>query len=177
MPAMLIRGSRTVLRAAVDEDAPTIAALFDDEHAAAAYGPRFPRSVAATLAELRDEKDRSLAIDVDQQLRGYLRASLSWADEVLTVQDFLLDANLVGQGYGGDALGALLQFFFRHWGGRRAELQVRADNPRALRCYQRLGFQIEGRRREVIPRNWGPPGNPDYLLMGLLSAEFKTPHP
>jgi RimJ/RimL family protein N-acetyltransferase len=172
---MLIRGARTVLRAANDDDAPAIVALFDSDHVAAAHGPRFPRSLATTLAELRDPARTTLAIDIDQRLGGFLHSTKSWADDVMTIQEFLIDAEFVGKGYAADALGALLEFFFRRWGGRRAELYVRADNERALRCYRRLGFETEGRKRNVIPPTWGPPGSSDFLLMGMLPGEFRKP--
>src|SRR4051812_7146424 len=127
---MLIRGTRTLLRAASDDDAPAIVALFDSDHVAAAVGPRFPRSLTTTLAELRDEARTTLAIEIDRQLGGFLHATMSWANDVMTIQEFLIGAPFVGKGYASDALGALLEFFFRRWGGRRAELYVRADNER-----------------------------------------------
>jgi RimJ/RimL family protein N-acetyltransferase len=87
----------------------------------------------------------------------------------------LIAADCLGKGYARDAVAALLDHFFARWGGRRVELQVRADNQRAIRFYERLGFQVEGRRREVIPPDWGPPESRDYLWMGLLEREFLRP--
>lgn len=172
---MLIRGKLTLLRAARDEDVPEIVALFDSEPAAAAHGPRFPHTQAAVRAEIDRPDDSCLAIETNGQFLGYLRLSRSWSDEVMTIQELLLGAEYIGKGYALDALGALLEHFFARWGGRRVELAVRADNQRAIRLYQRLGFQVEGRRREVIPPNWGPPESRDYLWMGLLSGEFVHP--
>lgn len=169
---MLIRGSRTLLRAASDADAAVIVALFDSEHTRAAHGPGFPKSPSSVKTRLRDDGRKALAIEIDGRVRGYLELMLSWADTVLSIQEFIMDAELVGRGYGRDALHALLAFFFQNWGGRRAELTVRADNERALRCYQSVGFVIEGRRRAVIPPDWGPPASRDYLWMGMLPAEL-----
>ncbi|MBT2866892.1 GNAT family N-acetyltransferase [Chromobacterium violaceum] len=54
-----------------------------------------------------------------------------------------------GMGLGGWLLeNALAQAERR--GYRRIELTVRADNPRALRLYERYGFQTEGRQRDAI---------------------------
>jgi RimJ/RimL family protein N-acetyltransferase len=81
----------------------------------------------------------------------------------------------MGRGYGREALGALVRFFFDTWVGRRAELQVRADNVRAIRCYLALGFKEEGRRRSVAPAGWGAPQSQDYLIMGILPGELTNP--
>lgn len=45
------------------------------------------------------------------------------------------------------------------------------DNPRARRCYEKLGFQVVGRRREaqIVGET-----KTDVLLMDLLAREFAT---
>ena len=62
----------------------------------------------------------------------------------------------------GEAIAAL-----RGQGLRRVELSVESDNPRAIRFYQRLGFEIEGTLRQFYKRA----GADDYIdeyVMGLL---------
>jgi RimJ/RimL family protein N-acetyltransferase len=81
----------------------------------------------------------------------------------------------IGQGYGSDAVWGLCRFFFEEWGGHRVELQLRADNERALRCYPGVGFQVEGRRRQVVPSAWGPRAHRHFLMLGLLPDELITP--
>jgi RimJ/RimL family protein N-acetyltransferase len=53
-----------------------------------------------------------------------------------------------GQGYAREALLCLMQFAFNQLGLRKLTLRVFADNQRALRLYQRCGFQVEGVLKE-----------------------------
>jgi ribosomal protein S18 acetylase RimI-like enzyme len=57
----------------------------------------------------------------------------------------------------------------RQEGVRRIALTVEADNPRALRFYQKLGFEVEGRLRAAY-RRAGAAADVDQLLMALLLA-------
>jgi len=55
----------------------------------------------------------------------------------------------LNQGYGGEALRLLLAYGFDTLGLHRIELRVHENNPRAIRCYERLGFRREGEKREA----------------------------
>ncbi|MEJ2346749.1 MAG: GNAT family N-acetyltransferase [Gammaproteobacteria bacterium] len=57
-----------------------------------------------------------------------------------------------GLGFGGRLLGECLELA-RRFGLEKAELEVFADNPRAIRLYQRFGFVIEGQRRNARKRD------------------------
>ncbi len=62
------------------------------------------------------------------------------------INNVALRPELRGQGLGT----ALMRYVFdaaRRLGARRATLEVRASNVRALRLYERLGFSISGTRR------------------------------
>jgi RimJ/RimL family protein N-acetyltransferase len=58
----------------------------------------------------------------------------------------IVRADAVGRGYGTDAIRNLLHFAFETLGFRRVLLDVADNNPRARRCYERLGFSEIGRR-------------------------------
>jgi RimJ/RimL family protein N-acetyltransferase len=77
-----------------------------------------------------------------------------------------------GQGYGTDATDTLLRWGFETLGLHRIWLRVFADNARAIRCYEKVGFRHEGRLREDSFRG-GAFG--DTLVMGILSREWKQP--
>jgi RimJ/RimL family protein N-acetyltransferase len=54
----------------------------------------------------------------------------------------------------------------------RIFLRVFADNARAIRAYEKVGFQHEGRLRQD---NYFNGGYRDTLLMGLLRADWSVP--
>ena len=74
-------------------------------------------------------------------------------------------------GQGEPLLRAVLARVFGQLRGHRIGFDVTVDNERALRLYERLGFQREGHIRECWKR---PDGNwVDCYLMGLLAREWK----
>lgn len=75
-----------------------------------------------------------------------------------------------GQGYGREALSLLLRFAFDELNLRRLSLTVFSYNDRAIRLYERLGFQREGVFREFLVRDGRPY---DMLLYGLLEREWR----
>lgn len=78
-----------------------------------------------------------------------------------------------GQGYGSEALKLGLNFVFSEWGLHRVSLIVFAFNQRAVRSYEKLGFQQEGLLRQMIRREGI---RHDVISMGILREEFYTRH-
>ena len=52
-----------------------------------------------------------------------------------------LGADYVGQGYGADAIGTFLLYYFQEMGFETLYLDVAAPNRRAVRCYKKCGFK------------------------------------
>ncbi len=76
----------------------------------------------------------------------------------------------IGKGVGTKLLHAVLDFADNWLGLRRIELTVNVDNQRAIRLYERLGFQKEGVRRADILRN-------GTLVDSFMMARLKeAPH-
>lgn len=74
-----------------------------------------------------------------------------------------------GRGYGTEATRLMLALAFERLGLHRVSLSVFAFNTRAIRSYEKAGFQIEGRLREAIIRDdryW------DEIQMGALRDEW-----
>jgi RimJ/RimL family protein N-acetyltransferase len=74
-----------------------------------------------------------------------------------------------GKGYGTDALCTLVFFGFRDLNLRRIALDVDANHPGAIKSYERVGFQHEGRRRA---EHWLRGQAIDFLSMSILRADF-----
>ncbi len=73
--------------------------------------------------------------------------------------------------YGTDALRAMLRWGFGHLNLHRIELSVDAENARAIRVYERLGFVREGRRRQ---HHFDSGTYHDELMMAVLDHEFSA---
>lgn len=74
-----------------------------------------------------------------------------------------------GRGYGTDAMRTLVTWGFQTLNLNRIQLRVYSDNTRAQRCYEKVGFQLEGRLRQD---NFAQGAYRDTLLMGLLRDEW-----
>ena len=75
-----------------------------------------------------------------------------------------------GQGIGTEALRQILEFGFHGLHLERIELWVLAENERAVRAYERVGFRREGVRRSHI--RWGAKRY-DTILLAVLDRDFR----
>jgi len=75
-----------------------------------------------------------------------------------------------GKGYGTDAMRTLLRFAFDELNLHRVSLSVYTYNPRAIRSYEKAGFKIEGRARQVVNRDGQ---RADEVFMGVLREEWE----
>ena len=82
---------------------------------------------------------------------------------------FLGDRRYLGQGYGTDALNALVDFGFGELRLERIELEVFDYNARAIRSYQKAGFQTDAvLRRARFHRG----AHHDVHLMSILRDDW-----
>ena len=124
------------------------------------------------LARERDpERDIMLAIETEDGthigncgLHGIDRESRR-----ATLGIMIGDKRYWSQGYGTDAVKTLCAFGFIEINLQRIELSVYSHNTRAQGCYEKCGFQVEGRlrRKAYIAGQYR-----DELRMGLLREEF-----
>ena len=73
------------------------------------------------------------------------------------------------RGYGTDAMQVALRYAFTELNLERVTLNVFEYNPRAVRSYEKAGFQHEGRIRGALlkdGRRW------DMIFMGILRGEW-----
>jgi RimJ/RimL family protein N-acetyltransferase len=76
-------------------------------------------------------------------------------------------------GYGTDAIVTLLRFGFGQMNLHRVTLHVFDFNERAVACYKKCGFQLEGTLRENY---YGEGRYSDVIVMGALRDEFDALH-
>lgn len=84
---------------------------------------------------------------------------------------FIGDKDYWSRGYGSDALGLLLALAFDELNMHRVDLDVKAYNPRAIRCYEKLGFVTEGRFRDRV---FHEGRYHDELHMSILEHEWRA---
>ncbi len=96
--------------------------------------------------------------------------SINWRDREGEVGIIIGEPDAWNQGYGTDAMHALLDVGFNWYNLHRITLWVVADNQRAIRSYEKCGFQHEGGRRQAV---FIAGEYRDLLLMGILRGEFR----
>lgn len=79
--------------------------------------------------------------------------------------------NLLGQGYGREALSLLQKFAFETLNLNRLELEVYDFNERGRRCYASCGFKEEGRLRQKMFKNGK---YCDVIVMSVLAEEYRA---
>jgi ribosomal-protein-alanine N-acetyltransferase len=123
----------------------------------------FSDFVASLLAQLRypDPARRSYAIEdesgrhIGNAMYYNLREAVGEAELGITIGD----RRYWGQGYGSDAVQALVKLVFREKGVRRIFLHTLDWNVRARRCFQKAGF---------VPRGMVQRDGRSFLLMETL---------
>lgn len=80
------------------------------------------------------------------------------------------DKGFWDRGYGTDTVRTLCRFGFEEMNLHRIELEAFEENARARHVYERLGFRVEGVRRD----GWYQAGHyQDMIVMGLLEGELR----
>lgn len=94
---------------------------------------------------------------------------IDWTNRRAILGIFIGDKNYWSKGYGTDATRTLLRFAFEEANLHRVELQVFAFNPRAIRAYEKVGFKLEGVRKQALFREgaWH-----DEHIMAVLEDEW-----
>ena len=109
---------------------------------------------------------RALAGD---ELIGHTMLRVKWAQADAIMGIGIGKRDYWGRGYGRDALDLILGYGFNELDLRRVTLSVGGHNARAIRLYERAGFQHEGHIRQVERREgrrW------DEIWMGILREEW-----
>jgi RimJ/RimL family protein N-acetyltransferase len=173
----MIYGKLVRLRALTRADLPLLAEWRNDPEIKALLGGwSFPVSLEAEqewFEKARQvESTRRLAIEVlaDGRYIGNIGLyDIGWKDRKAEYGILIGDKTAWGQGYGLDASRALLAYAFRELNLHRVFLRVLAHHGRAIRLYEKIGFQVEGRLRQDVFRGGA---YQDTLIMGILASEF-----
>lgn len=106
----------------------------------------------------------------DDRMIGFIGFDgISWTHGNTWVGIGLGEEQYWGQGYGTDAMRIMLRYAFTELNLHRVTLNVFGYNERAIRSYEKAGFQVEGRERDALNRDgrrW------DIIYMGILKAAW-----
>lgn len=95
---------------------------------------------------------------------------IDWRNRLAEVGIFIGEVGLWNQGYGSEAMVLLLKHGFDTLNLNRIFLRVFESNPRAIRCYEKAGFVLEGRLRQA---EFQAGQFVDVLLMSILRQEWR----
>lgn len=155
----VIRGERVYLRAPERSDVPTFVRWFNDSETLAYLSMRAPMSEAAedqwfTQMLAQQGKDAyhfvMCRLEDDRPIGTIGLFSVDEVNGNAGLGISIGDKSLWGQGYGTDALFALLDFGFGQLRLERMWLEVYDYNERARRSYEKCGFVLEGTERHAI---------------------------
>ncbi len=86
---------------------------------------------------------------------------------------FIGEKDYWNQGYGEEASTLILDYAFSVLNMHNVSLKVFEFNKRAVRCYEKCGFKIIGRKRESF---FFAGKRFDEIYMDILAQEFKSPY-
>jgi RimJ/RimL family protein N-acetyltransferase len=95
---------------------------------------------------------------------------IHWIHRAATLGILIGDKKFWGQGAGEEATRLTVEYGFYKLNLRRIGLGVFAEHESAVRCYEKVGFKVEGRFREELFQGGE---YKDRLWMGLLRSEYQ----
>ncbi|NDJ86975.1 MAG: GNAT family N-acetyltransferase [Chloroflexi bacterium] len=173
----LLHGERVYLDAIQRADIPQFAAWFADLEFLGYLSPRavFPMTEddeTEWYERMRQSDNVTFAIRTRDEhlLIGNLGLNaIDWRSRWATFGIAVGDKNFWGQGYGPEATRLLLRYAFRELNLNRVELSVHSFNKRAIKSYEKCGFQHEGTRRQAVYRD---SAYYDIHIMAILRSEW-----
>lgn len=174
----ILRGERTWLRPFEERDAEAYRSGVNDRLVGDPAGYKAPLGAAQSLRWV-EERQRQMAAGggyffVICPLGGDAFIGTIWLhhlrrDNGLGELAIFVDREHLGEGWGTDAARAALRFGFGELRLERIQLDAYADNARAIRSYQKLGFVREGVMRHAI---WHGGTWHDAVLMAVLRDDW-----
>jgi diamine N-acetyltransferase len=175
----MILGKKVRLRPIERDDLPRFVEWFGDPEVRRHLAIYLPFSLAQEerwfenlQGRLERQEDVLLAIETADGVHiGNLGLhGINWKDRSAELGIAIGEKAYWNQGYGTDAMRTLLGLAFRELNLHRVLLRVDADNARAIRCYEKAGFQREGTSREAV---FSEGSYRDQYVMSILESEFE----
>lgn len=163
----VLRGGNVVLRPITRDDAGAMFAGLSDREAIRLTGTRASFAIGdidahcARVAVADDRWDYAITvvgqtigaeqtIGAGQMIGEVVLNEFDRDNRSANIRIVIWSAQARGRGLGTEAMSLLTRFAFAEVGLHRVELGVYAFNPRAVRCYEKVGFIHEGTRRAAL---------------------------
>jgi RimJ/RimL family protein N-acetyltransferase len=173
----VLTGEQVRLRPVEPEDADALYRWHNDEDVMRWLQSYFHESLAAIRKRIADRADNSyekntFCIETLEERKLIGIVALRDADPINArahVDIYIGEREYWGGGYGTDAMRTVCRYGFGTMRLHSIELSVVEANERAIKSYQKIGFQVDGRLRQSFHRDgeWH-----DELLMCVLANEL-----
>jgi aminoglycoside 6'-N-acetyltransferase len=170
-PIPTLAGGSVVLRPLRDDDRGALLAVLQDPTVVAVWDSR---GAANSVNELfaGDKNWTVWAIEVDGEFAGSIQAAENDDDDYKGAGiDIFMSSRFQGRGLGTDAVRTLARYLIEVRGHHRLTIDPAADNARAIRTYEKVGFKPVGRMRAYERGRDGT--YHDGLLMDMLPDELR----
>jgi aminoglycoside 6'-N-acetyltransferase len=167
---MELQGERVVLRPLGEADVERLVELGADPEVAR-WWPGLTHDHVLAKARGEDEGVTVFAIVADGDVAGVIQFYEETDEEFRHAGlDLFLGTPFQDRGLGTDAVRTMARHLVRERGHHRLIIDPAADNERAIRCYEKVGFRRVGIMREY----WRDPDGVqrDGLLLDLLASEL-----
>ena len=162
------------IEADIDRVLPWITS-WEDLYLWTAYSFGFPLTREHLLQHMKECAERGdrliyKAVAEDGTVFGYIEhGAIDRRNHSLRIGRVLIDPSQRGRGFGEAMMRAAVDLAFERFGMHRVELGVFENNPRAVACYERVGFKREG-----LVRDWfkADDGYWSMILMSILEPEW-----
>lgn len=174
-----LQGDRLYLRPLEPSDAALLAACNNDPQVRLSFFTHTPTSLAQQADRIRGLYGPGadylpLAICVTEEdlpigITAFHRVDLVSHAAVFSI--CIADAEQRGQGYASETTRLMLAWGFDILNLHRVQLHVWTENERAVRTYEKCGFQHEGTLREAMCHHGR---YCDFHVMGILEREWRA---
>ena len=172
---MILQGKQVRLRAVERADLPLAVQFLNDPDVLLWFGKLAPLGMEdeITWYERMRQDDHVINFAMEVAVRYVGGCGLINIDHVHRRAEmgvFVGDKSLWGRGVGSEAITLVMDYGFDYLNLHRIYLRTFAGNTRAIRVYEGLGFQHEGRFRDA---EWRHGRWQDMLYMSVLEAEWR----
>ena len=175
---MILHGEKVTLRPIAASDLPRFVRWLKNDAVRKGIsgnpkGPTTQQEKAWFESLPKKKKDeKHFAIDTQNGLHiGSASLRLNTTHKRAEIGILIGDAHAWGKGYGRETMLLLMRYGFEKLKLHRIDLGVYAYNTRAIALYKKLGFTLEGRKRDFVL--WKGKFY-DEILMSMLEKEWKN---